>query len=258
MSSTEATASRFNTVADIYDETREPLSGEALDRIASILVRDGCRTLLETGVGTGRVAIPLKQRGFGVVGIDVSPGMLARAKMKGVENLITADGNLPPFRGKIFDAVIMAHVLHLLDDPLKTFKVLAEIASKEIVVLMRARDSAHRDPDDSRTIIWDAIRKASAELGYSTPTMEGWRRVSLREAEFLSKFPPTEVITVHDVSGVTTLGERLEFIEKRAYGRSDSLPKGALPNVIDRVRSSLDADMKIKFRRVEQMAIWKL
>jgi ubiquinone/menaquinone biosynthesis C-methylase UbiE len=258
LSSTEATATRFNAAAEVYDETRQPLSGEALDRIASVLARDGCKTLLEAGVGTGRIAIPLAQRGFDITGIDVSPGMLTKARKKGVEGLIAADGSLPPFRGKAFDAVIMAHVLHLLEGPARTFEALEAVASKEIVVLSRARDSAHRDPDDSREIVWEAIRKASAELGHILPTRREWERNSAREVEFLSKFPPDELITLQDLSGTTTLAERMKFMEQTARGWPDSLPEDILPKVIERARSSLDPRAKIKFRRVEQMRLWKL
>lgn len=258
MSSTETTAARFNAIADVYDETREPLSQGALDKIASTLSRDGCRKLLEAGVGTGRIAIPLAQRGFDIVGIDVSPGMLAWAKKKGVRRLIVADGNLPPFRRKTFDAVIMAHVLHLLEDPPKTFKALGEIASREIVVLTRARDGAHRDPDESRAVIWEAIRKAAMELGYATPPVGGWQRNFMREVEYLDRSPPSELVTIQDVSGVTTLVERLKHMEKRAYGWSYSFPEEVFHKVIERAKSSLDPNMKVKFRRVERMAIWKI
>jgi SAM-dependent methyltransferase len=258
LSSTESTAARFNAIAAVYDETREPLSRGALDKIESTLNRDGCRKLLEAGVGTGRIAIPLSQRGFDIVGIDVSPGMLAWAKKKGLGRLIMADGNLPPFRRKAFDAVVMAHVLHLLEDPAKTFKALEEIASREVVVLTRARDGAHRNPDDSRAVIYEAIRRAATELGYVTPPVGGWQRNFMREVEFLARLPPNELLTIQDVSGVTTLEERLKHMEKRAYGWSYSFPEEAFHKVIERAKSSLDPSMEVKFRRVERMAIWKV
>lgn len=258
MSSTETTAARFNAIAEVYDETREPLSQGALDKIASTLTQDGCRKLLEAGVGTGRIAIPLAHRAFDIVGIDISPGMLAWAKKKGLERLIVADGNQPPFRRKTFDAVIMSHVLHLLEDPAKTFKALGEVVSREIVVLTRARDGANRDPDESRATIWKAIRKAATELGYVTPPVGGWQRNFMREVEFLAKSPPDKLVTIQDVSGVTTLAERLKHMEKRAYGWSYSFPEEAFRKVIERAKSSLDPNMEVKFRRVERMAIWKV
>jgi len=39
-------------------------------------------TALEFAVGTGRIALPLSQRGVGVVGIDISPDMLAQLRTK--------------------------------------------------------------------------------------------------------------------------------------------------------------------------------
>jgi len=56
-----------------------------VDLIERILLRhglDGSRRLLDLGCGTGNHALPLARRGHAVVGIDRSPGMLARAREK--------------------------------------------------------------------------------------------------------------------------------------------------------------------------------
>lgn len=47
MSEAVDTAGRFDKTADIYDETREPLSEEAFDTAAQVLAKDGCRRILE-------------------------------------------------------------------------------------------------------------------------------------------------------------------------------------------------------------------
>src|SRR5439155_1610396 len=39
-------------------------------------------SVLELGIGTGRVAVPLAQRGLRVHGIDLSPAMVARLRAK--------------------------------------------------------------------------------------------------------------------------------------------------------------------------------
>jgi len=41
--------------------------------------------VLELGVGTGRIAIALAERGFSVVGVDIAPAMLAQAAAKQAE-----------------------------------------------------------------------------------------------------------------------------------------------------------------------------
>jgi SAM-dependent methyltransferase len=53
--------------------------GQAVDRLAELAA--GGR-VLELGVGTGRIAIPLAQRGLHVTGIDTSEPMLARLRAK--------------------------------------------------------------------------------------------------------------------------------------------------------------------------------
>jgi len=71
-------------VAARYDESeREMFEPAAVDPVVDFLVAvaAGGRAL-ELGVGTGRIAIPLAQRGTEVHGIDVSQAMVARLRAK--------------------------------------------------------------------------------------------------------------------------------------------------------------------------------
>ena len=75
-------------IAGVYDQYLDP-SVEASTREAVeflyVLVREG--RALELGVGTGRIAIPLSERGARVEGIDASEAMLdrLRAKQEGLQ-----------------------------------------------------------------------------------------------------------------------------------------------------------------------------
>jgi SAM-dependent methyltransferase len=69
--------------AESYDRRHAARFAEAettADFLAG-LVKRGSR-VLELGVGTGRLALPLATRGFDVHGIDSSPAMLARLRAK--------------------------------------------------------------------------------------------------------------------------------------------------------------------------------
>ena len=71
-------------VAAVYDEHSasmfEPaVVGRAVDRLAELAGDGGA---LEFAVGTGRIALPLAERGVRVVGIDNSEAMLARLREK--------------------------------------------------------------------------------------------------------------------------------------------------------------------------------
>ena len=63
---------------DMFDPA---LLGATVDLLAS-LAEGGSRTALELGIGTGRVALPLADRGIRVSGIDVSEPMLNELRRK--------------------------------------------------------------------------------------------------------------------------------------------------------------------------------
>jgi SAM-dependent methyltransferase len=68
-------------IADIYD-TLHPLPPDAAAAAAFLANLAGDGRALELGIGTGRIAIPLADRGVEVHGIDASPAMLDRLATK--------------------------------------------------------------------------------------------------------------------------------------------------------------------------------
>ena len=258
----EGVAERFNRLSDIYDETREPLSDAALDKVAEILSADGVHKILEAGIGTGRIAQPLQVRGFEIVGVDFARAMLAKARHKGLEDLVIGDANHLPFQEQVFDAALLAHVLHLLENPAETFGKLSRAARKEIVIFVGKRDQSggfSSSWDDQARVLRQAFRQAAEEVGYTLPFQRGdWRDRFRKETEFLSAHPPNELVTVQDSEIVTTLGERLSFLEKRAFGNFDAIPTDVFIKVIERVKSSVELGKVVRYRHVEQLGIWRL
>ena len=70
-------------IAARYDDEVEGFDPAVLDPVVDFLVgRARGGSVLELGIGTGRVAVPLAQRGLRVHGIDLSPAMVARLRAK--------------------------------------------------------------------------------------------------------------------------------------------------------------------------------
>lgn len=115
---------RFDTrVAEQYDALRGHPPRVAQDIGRTIAAHMGERArVLELGVGTGRIALPVAAAGCEVHGIDVSSHMLsalaARIEAAGLENLCLARGDITalPYRERVFDGAIAVHVLHLVSD----------------------------------------------------------------------------------------------------------------------------------------------
>jgi SAM-dependent methyltransferase len=76
-------------IADLYDAWAGGVfaTDDCVDRIAELA---GTGRVLELGVGTGRVAVPLAERGLQVVGIDASTAMLDRLAAKYDGPLLTS------------------------------------------------------------------------------------------------------------------------------------------------------------------------
>ncbi len=106
----------FDRAASFYDDTRglpEATMDALTDRLAEGL--GPAKAVLELGVGTGRVAVPLTERGYAMTGVDISEKMLAvlEAKSSTVEAR-GADATDLPFDDSSFDAVLAVDFFHLV------------------------------------------------------------------------------------------------------------------------------------------------
>lgn len=122
----------FDRVASFYDETREAPSEDQIRALTELL--GGCQSVLDAGVGTGRFAAPLLARGYDVVGVDVSLGMMRRARAKGVTQLARGDVRTLPLSRKTVDAAFMSHVLQLIPDPRSVLHELGRVARHAVVI----------------------------------------------------------------------------------------------------------------------------
>ena len=109
----------FDRAADYYDATRAlpaEHAGSVMDILTTELIgRDRC---LEIGVGTGRIALPLHDRGIPMVGVDLSQQMLVRLAANAGGHapfpIAAADATRLPFGDSAYDAVLASHVFHLI------------------------------------------------------------------------------------------------------------------------------------------------
>jgi ubiquinone/menaquinone biosynthesis C-methylase UbiE len=106
----------FDRAAGYYDQTRplpEPVAREGLQSLLDIVAGSG--RVLEVGAGTGRISIPLLERGVDLIGCDLSLKMLRRLREKsGSAPILQADALRLPFPAASFGCVMTVHVLHLV------------------------------------------------------------------------------------------------------------------------------------------------
>jgi SAM-dependent methyltransferase len=110
----------FDRAAGYYDATRA-LPADSMDALTAMLTGElsGRGECLEIGVGTGRIALPLHDRGVRLAGMDISAAMLRRmvANAGGsLPPLVLADATRLPLAAGVFGSVLAVHVLHLIPD----------------------------------------------------------------------------------------------------------------------------------------------
>ena len=106
-------------VAERYDESSADMFEPAVvDPVVDFLADlAGSGAALELGIGTGRIALPLAQRGIRVHGIDLSEAMVARLRAKpGVEDIEVTMGDFATTRveGTFSVAYLVFNTIHNL------------------------------------------------------------------------------------------------------------------------------------------------
>ena len=111
-------------MASIYDETRtydEVNFNAALDYVVQRFPPAKYPELFEPGIGTGRISIPLAERGYKVTGADISEemlkilaGKLASRTPSLPVTFIRQDITSLPFPDASFDISVAVHIFHLI------------------------------------------------------------------------------------------------------------------------------------------------
>jgi SAM-dependent methyltransferase len=251
---TKEVAEAFDEISRVYDETRDPVEDSTIEAVARELKARGIRTVVEVGVGTGRVAAPLAERGLRLTGVDASAGMLARAREKQVDPLVRASAYALPFCDAAFDAALFVHVLHLLEQPRAAIREGCRVARKGTVAIVRPPiagepDALDGSPHDPRRIVYDLLAKE----GYPVPTRPGGPRT--REAQLLRSLPPDRLDVVCDREVTEPLRRRLDLLERRGSRHVLHIPADALRRAVAEARKQV-GDRTVTYRRLEALATW--
>jgi SAM-dependent methyltransferase len=195
----------FDRAAGYYDATRGFPPGVE-ERVAELFARAGGlgagSRVLEIGVGTGRVALPLAARVGRYTGVDLSGQMLAKLveKRGGLPiELARADAGELPFPAGCFDAAIGVHVFHLMQGWRAVLAGLARVLKPGGLLL-------HGGDDLARGPAWRRWRElVDAQLGSQTPGVphariesfpedEGWRPAGVERVHFARRYRPQALL----------------------------------------------------------------
>lgn len=224
----------FDRAAEYYDATRD-VGDEATTQTLDILadhVRDRGR-VLEIGVGTGILALPLAARGIDVIGVDVSSAMLAKLRGKmgnGVPlHVLRADARSLPFSDGSFGVAYARHVLHLIPDWRTAVAELCRVVGHAVLV-----DAGVATPGWQE--LWREIRPvlgpASERVGLDI-ARDG--ASALDEAFRAAGATPGTVVDFA-YAQTETMADVIDEMERRSPSFTWGVPDDALRDAIEIVR----------------------
>lgn len=176
----------YSKIASFYDKGRS-LPDEIISLWMKLISRyagDSANTrILELGCGTGRFTVAIaNQLGYCVTGADMSDEMLAKAKVKDINNLIQwdhQDAQSLTYDEESFDVIFISHLLHHVDSPVLVLKEARRVLVSLGVILIRYGAIEQIEHDVVHTFFPEALEIDKARTP-SVLTVESW----LKEAGF--------------------------------------------------------------------------
>jgi SAM-dependent methyltransferase len=205
------TVVNFDRAAGFYDQTRaQPAEVSQAISAALLAILPPEPAVLEVGIGTGRIARPLLQRGLAMFGIDVSAKMMQRlveAQTAGEvpARLALADAHCLPFAPASFDAVLAVHVFHLLADWRTALGEVRRTLRPQGMLLAGSDTRAEDSPQSRIRHKWDEIAQAHGQptgrqgIGRiedlkAALLSSGAECVEIEAANWMTRFVPNQYI----------------------------------------------------------------
>lgn len=216
------TSISFDWAADFYDETRG-FPSEEMPHVAKLLRDVGelgpHSRVLEVGIGTGRIALPLAPHVQAMYGVDLSQRMMERLRSKQRDEviyLVQGDATRIPYASHSFDAVLVVHVFHLVPEWKQVVAEIRRVLKPNGVLLL----AGHNNQDPVRELFNQMRLNVRLRLGdvHDYLHESGWQGGdTVHSHEFTQMRPPAkflESVRQRQWSGLHTLSD--EEITARA------------------------------------------
>ena len=193
--------------------------------------------VLDVGSGSGRIAMPLANRGFRVVAADLSAEMLRhlltkRAKGATFPAPVQADAMLLPFGKGAFPAAFSVHTLHLVAD---LAIALDEIA--RVVNGVFALGYIEHTPQAPIGWVMNAWRQALAERGYDL-SRPMWRDHPEIVAALTQRFGKPKTVIAARWEGEISPAKALSGVSERLFTPYWGLPDEEHAAVVEELRQA--------------------
>ncbi len=229
----------FDRAVEFYDRTRA-LPPQHAAKIIDTLIREtgiGPRSrVLEMGVGTGRIAVPVARRGIPVTGVDLSLKMMEvlAQKVAGTEmsvRLAQADVLALPFADNAFDLDYAVHVLHLVQgwqDAMAEARRVVKPGGYLVVNWHR------RQSDSVNRVLRNKMRELALEYG-----VDATRPGAKSEEEILEELRrqngDVRIVPVAEWTDSSSVREEIDTINQQLHSETWLIPRPIMDKIVPKL-----------------------
>ena len=236
----------FDSMVKLYDETRtfdRDCFDSALDFLVERFPPCDYGNILEPGIGTGRIAMPLAEKGYRITGVDISEAMLSLMRRRLAQSekplqisVQMADMTQLPFSDGSFHMVIAVHLFWFIREWRRAVdEILRVVKSDGAVVLM------HTGMGTEVPLLNNRYKELCAEMGY--PIKPVGVKSTSEVIDYVAEMG-YHVEQIRDRWRWTSrirLDKALDYIKSRAYSFATFTSDSVHATAIMRLESELKA-----------------
>jgi SAM-dependent methyltransferase len=174
----------FDDSSELYDRSRPAALPQIFDDLVALAQLESGARLVEIGCGTGQATLPLAERGFAIVGVELGERLasLARrnlARFPRVEIVNSSFERWDP-GGEVFDAVVAFNSFHWLDPELRFAKPAEVLRDGGVLTVVGMHFVTHAGADP----LWTALQQDYEAAGAGSAAPSHVDDIRDRSAEF--------------------------------------------------------------------------
>lgn len=236
----------FDDVPELYDRVRSVAPDDVFDDLVALTGLEPGARILEIGCGTGQATLPLAERGFEIVAVELGESMaeLARIKLAAFPRVKIVTSSFEDWdpAGERFAAVVSFNAFHWVDPDTRLTKSAEVLREGGVLAVLGSRFVEHEGADP----VWTALQEDYvAATGQREPRMhrdeardrsaefvEGghFRNVTLRRYEWVTQYDADRYVALlATMSWYRTLDDDVRHeLFARIHRRVSDVPGGTI------------------------------
>ena len=247
----------FDRAAEFYDRTRA-IDDAAMRRTVEVVGAElrGRSPVLEIGIGTGLLALPMHEAGVDVVGMDLSAPMVAKIVDKAGGTLpfpiVLGDATRLPFRNGSFGSAYLRWVLHLIADWRSVLTEAVRVVAPGGVFCVNL--GAYGGPRHEIQLRFAEITGISIE-----PIGLGWGQFDTLDAEMANHGATLRLLPPVGEGGEETIRSFLDEIRENLFSWTWRVPEDVRMRAVDELEPWAEdrfGDLD-EVRRFQHPTVWR-